>query len=1345
MLKKLPSLLILSILFVLIFSFGCKNGNSLGSESSWQGLPTASVPTGETILTGTITQPDGIPVGNASISILKQQVPITSAVTNVQGQYSVIVDAGTYTIRIQRSGFVTSEQNILVKSGIINVYNAVISSSIGSLKGYTASRSTGERISGTEVQITSITNPALSISAAITDAAGNYEFILATGEYSLSAVKSEYITETVKLTVNSGSEVIQNFLMYKSAGKIFGLITNLAGEPVKDASVRATDLSGKTVQAVSGDDGKYTVSVNNGTNTVSVSKSGFGTVVSSIYLSPESEVLLDVQLGPVINLIGTVKSFDTKEVLPNIEVSALLSGISVAGSPSRTTAEGKFIFQNISPGLYEITLRSLNGGYEPATYVIQIMQNGTISPASPELFMNVSKNLGKILGQITDRAGNAQKDVLIRLMPLSADLLSYEATTTDDGKYSFSIPAGNYIFSASKASFMISSATVQIVMSTTKLYDIALGPQSTLTGKIILDTNSSAIANLQIKLFLAAALVDTANTSPSGEFVFQNLAPGNYTVSVTDPALAHSPATFTVQVLNDGSVAPKDPVFSIKKIVGKVLGMVSSQNGTPQANATVRFESTTAKTFEATTSSDGKYSILLNAGNYAVTVMKSGFRNFSGNIVVTEGNDLTSDFQLEQSVNLTGTVQLDSTKAPLVNINASAYLSGVVIAGSPVKTNSEGKFVFQNLTSGAYQIGLVSTSGEYEAATFSVQILNDGTISPANPQLLMSVSSTLGKVFGIVSNRSGAPQSNATIRFTSSANKVTESISGTNGTYSVLLEAGNYAVKVIKSGFAEHSENITVTADNDLSKDFQLGPLVNVIGTVKLDTDSSTLPNITVRAYLNSVEVSGSPTKTTSEGKFAFGNLSPGLYELRLTDSLVKYEPATYSLQILNDGTLIPTAPELKMQVSKNSGRISGIISDRVGTLQEEALVRLLPQIVNGTSYEFSTEENGKYYFSVVPGSYTLLVTKAGFVNSSQTVSITIGDEKLLDILLGPISTMKGTVKLNSNSEVLPNIRVEAYLNKVLMGETVTNPAGEFVFQQLSPGTYEIGLARGSTSYDPATYSIQVLNDGSIMPSSPVLLLSSKVLTAEDIRHALATGSVYDSFTGADLQYVQCSLKGYGGTISDDQGKFSFTNLVPGTYELTFKKPGWQDLTVNFTVMASGTVTSLIPASLVYEMVQKQETNVGAITGRYVDEITGNGVDDLIVRVYVMKYVQKTITVVSIGANVEKDVSYWEVSTLPFLSTRTGQAPSAVVSASGTFRLEHLKPTSDDEKYLVYIGNANSAMTTTTFSDPADIGAPVKTWTVENIANVNRVHSWSLVTVSANTTTYLENYNLPNF
>ncbi|HQG28027.1 MAG TPA: hypothetical protein PLY73_05675, partial [Candidatus Ozemobacteraceae bacterium] len=79
------------------------------------------------------------------------------------------------------------------------------------------------------------------------------------------------------------------------------------------------------------------------------------------------------------------------------------------------------------------------------------------------------------------------------------------------------------------------------------------------------------------------------------------------------------------------------------------------------------------------------------------------------------------------------------------------------------------------------------------------------------------------------------------------------------------------------------------------------------------------------------------------------------------------------------------------------------------------------------------------------------------------------------------------------------------------------------------------------------------------------------------------------------------------------------------------------------------------------------------------------------------------------------------------------------------FRLEHLQPTSDTEKYLVYIGNGNSTILRAQYNDPADVSAPPQVWMVEDTGNVNRLHSWSLVDVAAKTTTYLENYNPPNY
>lgn len=605
---------------------------------------------------------------------------------------------------------------------------------------------------------------------------------------------------------------------------------------------------------------------------------------------------------------------------------------------------------------------------------------------------------------------------------------------------------------------------------------------------------------------------------------------------------------------------------------------------------------------------------------------------------------------------------------------------------------------------------------------------------------LPTVSGIEEVVSGKITNASAQPVSGATVAFLQDGILVKSTTTASDGSYQVLLTPGSYIMRVTQPGYASVDQSVIVSIGGTNAANLVISSSVGTLsGAIRDSRVGGSIASVSVTVVSQTTPaLQISPVMTDAAGAYQF-TLATGTY--LITASKSGYANGTATVTIVSN-----TSITQDFTLSPNGAYLTGLVTDTEGTPQKDVLIRVVPSSGTGSSSDTKTGEDGKYSLYLGSGTYSMTLTKSGFGRQTATVTIQSNVDQIKDFSLGPKSTMQGVVKLTTTSETLPNILVEAYLSGSLVGSVNTTAQGEFVFENLSPGTYNIGLARDASAYSPATYVVLILNDGTLVPEEPELFIAPRVLTDEDVVHPLASGTIHDAFTKAPLQYVTCTLKGVGGTITDDQGRFSFANLVPGDYELTFSKPGWQDLTINFIVKQTGTVTTMFPATLAYEMIQNQETNVGAITGRYVDETTGLGVDGLIVRVYPMKYETRTITVMAAGQPTEKDVSYWEVAGSPILSTRTGEDAAGNEDLAGTFRLEHLQETSDTGKYLVYVGTGNSTLLRSVFNDPADVGNPLQIWMIENAAgNASRLHSWSLVDVVAKTTTYLENYNPPNY
>lgn len=606
-------------------------------------------------------------------------------------------------------------------------------------------------------------------------------------------------------------------------------------------------------------------------------------------------------------------------------------------------------------------------------------------------------------------------------------------------------------------------------------------------------------------------------------------------------------------------------------------------------------------------------------------------------------------------------------------------------------------------------------------------------------------------VTGVITDSDGKGVVGAEVRFLKNDVVVQSVKTTTGGKFQALLAPGTYDVLVIQDNYAPTQQTFVVAAKLANTLNAVVSSTVGfLVGSVKDARTGIAVVGAKVTLTVRSnptLLISPVYTDTTGAMKFS---LATGTYDISVTAD--GYASATGSVDIVADSTVTRD-----FVMAQTSGRVYGLVLNQSGQLQEGTLIRLVPSAAGSSILDYTTTADGKYSFFVPEGNIELIANKDGFDEYRWTGSLVAGSEQLHDIKLSlppsaPVKGMvKGVVKLTTTGEVLPNINITVTPQSGDKNTARSTVQGEFAFENYSPGSYNIYLRDDNNAYRAATYTVQLLNDGTLVPEEPEFFLSPMVYDDLSQRPpmAVATGTIKDSFTKSPLQYVNCMLKGVKSCISDLNGAFSFEDLIPGSYEIIFTKSGWQDLTVNFVVKANadGTTASIFPPILSYEMVQNQETDVGAITGRYIDETTGLGINGLIVRVYTLTYAIKTIEITEAGVVSFKEVGHWEVSGRPILSTRTGTDLVVNQEYAGSFRLEHLYPSSDDLRYFVYVGNGSSYLPTYNFIDPADQGVTKQVWLTPDLdfSNPNLIHAWNDVPVTAQTTTYLENYNLPNY
>lgn len=149
------------------------------------------------------------------------------------------------------------------------------------------------------------------------------------------------------------------------------------------------------------------------------------------------------------SLQGYVRLDTTKEALGGIRI-ALTVQDSVMTKQTQSTSEGVFSFIDLPAGL--ILLSAQGEGFHPATSVVQIFENGSMSPATPTIYLtrvSASTNLVAVAGNLRDAYSAGPLEFV------TVTLKGYASTITDRYGY-FSLgefSPGQYTLECKKEGF----------------------------------------------------------------------------------------------------------------------------------------------------------------------------------------------------------------------------------------------------------------------------------------------------------------------------------------------------------------------------------------------------------------------------------------------------------------------------------------------------------------------------------------------------------------------------------------------------------------------------------------------------------------------------------------------------------------------------------------------------------------------------------------------------------------------------------------------------------------------------------------------------------------------------
>jgi hypothetical protein len=654
-------------------------------------------------------------------------------------------------------------------------------------------------------------------------------------------------------------------------------------------------------------------------------------------------------------------------------------------------------------------------------------------------------------GQIT-LGGAPFGGVTVRL----SEAVTAEATTDNNGTYSFTIPAvGDYIITPAQRFFNFTPLRAQFIdLANTQTVNFVAVRDTFVVNGIVRNDQGSGVDGVSVKLERAGMPPISFVTSNGGAFSFPDL-PAGYQYTVT-------PQTTSLLAFSSQTIVELDRNVSLNFSgilrTYSISGLISDlqQHGVDG----VAVQLSGAATAITTTDANGRYSVndLLAGRNYTITGTRKFFTVTPANIQVTNlSNPVDASFTaVRDTWTISGTVKSDEGQS----------LDGVVISlessegGSSTRTVSTGNggaFSFDVPAGFNYSIRPTNTS----IFAFTQQTVNELS---QNVTVNFDGIRRNYAISGFISDQAQHGVGGVAVQLSGAATATTTTDSNGNYSFNDLLAGRNYTLTGSKGFFTVTPASIAVTnLSNPVDVSFTaVRDKWTISGIVKSD-EGEALDGVAVILR----DSGGSPrtVHTSNGGAFAFNDLPAG-------DNYLVRPPTTSVFTFTQQ-----TVNELSQNVivnfngARRTYTISGFISDKA----QHGFQGVAVQLSGAATASTTTDAGGNYAFTnlFAGRDYTVTANKTDHFVNPISPSFTLLRDELVDFSAIRFYVITGRVTDNDRglhginlSITGPEVSSVRTANDgsysivvTTTGDYVLTPSREQDFYQFSPTQQNLNVA----------------------------------------------------------------------------------------------------------------------------------------------------------------------------------------------------------------------------------------------------------------------------------------------
>ena len=1102
---------------------------------------------------------------------------IQSIATDDNGRYTFSAPVGSYILHAHKQGYLdAASPTINVVKDASRTATITMQARASTVVGKVTS-SSGTAISGATVRATNAYGTELT---STTNTSGEFTIGLDAGSWSFVATAPTYQPSTARtVTVVSG----QTFDMTSSGGALLltpytytvtGTLLNTSAQPIPLGQV-TIQKSTEQASVFTGESGRFSFTVGNGTWTLSATKAGYylpsgpitvvinsANVTKNITLNPQAAIISGfiAEAGTVLNRGGV-----TVQAIPS-------SGEAV----TTTTADNGSFSLGLPPGTW--TLKGVLAGYTAQPVSM------TLGPAETAngVTLNLTPNQSTISGTVKTPSGT----------PVSAASVvggGSSTTTNTSGLFTLSVPAGTHTLTVSKTGY----STVSSGPWTVNWGETLSGVVATVSPNVASVSGTVAYGGSGIIGATVTATPSTGDTpvqvtTGTGGTYSLGLVPGTYTITASKSGFTVLAPTSVTLTLQPGAVTTGRN-FSMQPNTGTVSGLVSSSAG-PLYGATVTVRLSTATTGGVTTSTSvsGAFSVSVESGKaYTVLATKTSYSSATA----TTGT-LTAGGQ--QQVSLTMSLLGASVAGTVTSSDGSPLENATIVASSgttavSTTTGSSGAYSL-SITPGTWTIDVSAPS--HLSTSASLTISGGQNLTGRNYVL----TANYGALSGTVKNASNVAISGATVELKRSDGTSRQITSDASGIFQFTkVSGGRYTLYGRKSGFTPDTLSVGLIVDGQVISGSAL-QLVAQTSTLTGSVTASGAPvaSATVRATLSTGAVYS--TDSGTNGTYTIASVPAGTYSLQALKS-------GYTATSVAGQTVAPNATlTVNLTASANTGSLSGTVKDGAAAGLSGVLVRAVSAA--GHSVEVNSAPGGAYTVSGLNPSdpYNLTFTLSGY--QTQTVSNALSSNTYNVTMPLNSLTISGTT-VNQTPTPLANVPVRATsLSDGSVLTTTSSATGTWTITGIAANSnYRITTALGAATTEEADLTVTTTTSNT---SGVTLTLIQR--TASIRGNAITSG------------VTMTAARTGGGTkvaYSDATGAYRFENINSGEWKVTPSKPG-----VVFTPV-SRTISSLAVGAVQSGVDFTQQATTVNIGGKVRDD-SGNSLVNSTVVLIASSFTQQT-------------------------------------------------------------------------------------------------------------------------